>query len=114
MLRPDDPAPDSTFWGRQTHLKIHPDDMRLLQKPFLFRGWTIDGKRITALQIPISFQSGKLKCCLPEGSEIVTQDGFFWEPLRGLPLTWNCLWTPLTVVCDIVIFPVFLIVQNYK
>ena len=99
---------------RQTHLKIQPDDIPLLRKPFLFRGYTIDGKWITALQIPVSFQSGKLKCCLPEGSEIVTQDEFFWETLRGLPLAWNYLWTPLTVVCDIVIFPVFLIVQNYK
>ena len=114
MLRPDDPVPDSTFMVRQTQLKIHPDDIRLLQKPFLFRGYTIDGKRIMALQIPVSFQSGKLKCCLPEGSEIVTQDEFFWEPLRGLPLAWNYLWTPLTVVCDIVIFPVFFIVRNYK
>ena len=114
LLRPDDPAPDSAFMFRQTHLKIHPDDILLLRKPFLFRGWTVDGKWITALQIPVSFQSGELKCCLPEGSEIVTQDEFFWEPLRGLPLAWNCLWTPLTVVCDIVTFPVFLIIQGYK
>ena len=114
LLRPGDQIPDRTFMVRQTHLKIHPDDIRLLQKPFLFRGYTIDGKLITALQIPVSFQSGKLKCCLPGGSEIVTQDEFFWEPLRGLPLAWNYLWTPLTVVCDIVIFPVFFIVQNYK
>ena len=114
MLRPDDPAPDNTFMVRQTQLKIHPDDMPFLQKPFLFRGWTIDGKWITALQIPVSFQSGKLKCCLPEGSEIVTQDNYFCDDLRGLPLVWNYLWTPLTVVCDIVLFPGFLIVQNYK
>ena len=114
LLRPGDQIPDSTFMVRQNHLKIHPDDIPLLRKPFLFRGYTIDGKLITALQIPVSFQSGKLKCCLPEGSEIVTQDEFFWEPLRGLPLAWNCLWTPLTVVCDIVIFPVYLIIQGYK
>ena len=114
MLRPDDPAPDSTFMVRQTHLKIPPDDMPLLQKPFLFRGWTIDGKWITALQIPVSFQSGKLKCCLPEGSEIVTQDDYFCDDLRGLPLAWNCFWTPLAVVCDIVIFPVYLVIQCYK
>ena len=28
-------------------------------------------------------------------------------------LAWNYLWTPLTVICDIVIFPVFLIIQGY-
>ena len=28
MLRADDPVPDSTFWVRETHLKIHPDDLR--------------------------------------------------------------------------------------
>ena len=114
LLRPDDPAPDSTFMVRQTHLKIHPDDMRLLRKPFLFRGRTVDGKWITALQIPVSFQSGKLKCCLPEGSEIVTQDDCFCDKLRGLPLAWNYFWTPLTVVCDIVLFPGFLVIRSYK
>ena len=113
LLRPGDQMPDSTFRVKQTHLKIHPDDIPLLRKPFLFRGYSIDGKRIMTLQIPVSFQAGKLKCCLPEGAEIVTQDEFFWEPLRGLPLTWNCLWTPLTVVCDIVTFPAYLIIQGY-
>ena len=114
LLRSGDQIPDSTFMVRQTHLKIHPDDIPLLRKPFLFCGWTVDGKLITALQIPVSFQSGKLKCCLPEGSEIVTQDEYLCDNLRGLPLAWNCLWTPLTVVCDIVFFPVYFIVQNYK
>ena len=113
LLRPGDQMPDSTFRVRQTHLKIHPDDIPLLRKPFLFRGYSIDGKRLMTLQIPVSFQSGKLKCCLPEGAEIVTQDEFFWETLRGLPLAWNCLWTPLTVVCDIVTFPAYLIIQGY-
>ena len=113
LLRPGDQMPDSTFRVRQTHLKIHPDDIPLLRKPFLFRGYTIDGKLITALQIPVSFQFGKLKCCLPEGSEIVTQDNYFCDKLRGLPLAWNCLWTPLTVVCDIVTFPAYLIIQGY-
>ncbi len=114
LLRPGDQMPDSTFRVRQTHLKIHPDDIPLLRNPFLFRGYTIGGKRITALQIPVSFQSGKLKCCLPEGSEIVTQDNYFCENMRGLPLAWNYLWTPLTVVCDIVLFPGFLVIQGYK
>ena len=113
LLRPGDQIPDSTFMVRQTHLKIHLDDILLLRKPFLFRGYTIDGKLITALQIPVSFQSGKLKCCLPEGSEIVTQDEYLCDNLRGLPLAWNCLWTPLTVVCDIVTFPAYLIIQGY-
>ena len=114
LLRSGDQIPDSTFMVRQTQLKIHPDDIPLLRKPFLFRGWTLDGKWITTLQIPVSFQSGKLKCCLPKGSEIVTQDNYFCDKLRGLPLAWNCLWTPLTVVCDIVLFPGYLIVQSYK
>ena len=114
LLRPGDQIPDSTFMVRQTHLKIHPDDIPLLRKPFLFRGWTVGGKWITELQIPVSFQSGKLKCCLPEGSELVTQDNYFCDKLRGLPLAWNCLWTPLTVVCDIVLFPGFLVIQSYK
>ena len=113
LLRSGDQIPDSTFMVRQNHLKIHPDDIPLLRKPFLFRGYTIDGKLITALQIPVSFQFGKLKCCLPEGSEIVTQDNYFCDKLRGLPLAWNCLWTPLTVVCDIVTFPAYLIIQGY-
>ena len=34
MLRPDDPAQDSTFMVRQTHLKIHPDDIPLLRKRY--------------------------------------------------------------------------------
>ena len=114
LLRPGDQVPDNTFWVRQTQLKIHPDDMRLLGKPFLFRGYTVDGKWITALQIPVSFQSGKLKCCLPEGSEIVTQDNYFCENVRGLPLAWNYLWTPLTVVCDIVLCPVYFIYKSYE
>lgn len=114
LLRPGGQIPDSTFMVRQTQLKIHPDDIPLLRKPFLFRGYSIDGKRITTLQIPVSFQSGKLKCCMPEGSEIVTQDNYFCDDLRGLPLAWNCFWTPLAVVCDIVIFPVYLVSQCYK
>lgn len=114
MLRPGEHVPESSFWVRQTHLKIHPDDIPLLQKPFLFHGYTIDGQRITALQIPSSFQSGKLKCCLPEGSEIVAQDNSFWEQTRGLPLAWIYLWSPLTVVCDIVLYPAYLVIQSCK
>ena len=108
ILRPGDPVPGSTFLVSQARLKIHPDDIQLLQKPFLFQGYAVNGKQVVVLQIPVSFQSGKLKCCLPEGSEIATQADYVGEPMRGLPFAWNCLLTPVTVAGDIVLFPVFL------
>ena len=113
LLRSGDQVPDSSFHLRQTRLKVHPDDIPLLQKPFLFRGYSVDGKLITTLQIPVSFRSGKLKCCLPEDSGIVACEESFRE-CHGLPQAWRVFWTPLTVVCDILLSPVYFAIQCCK
>ena len=108
LLRPGDQEPDGSYHVRQTLLKMHPDDVSFLEKPFLFCGYSVDGKLITTLQIPVSFQSGKLKCCLPEGSEIAVREDYVWEQ-SGLPRIWTYFWTPLTVICDIVLCPVYFV-----
>ena len=71
LLSPEDQIPAERLWANDTHLKVHPDDIHFLQKPFLFRGFNIRGKRVTSLQIPLKFQAEKLSCCQPEDSGMI-------------------------------------------
>lgn len=113
LLRGEDPMPESPFFFRQTRLRMHPDDLKFLQKPFLFRGYTLHGKRIITLQIPISFRAGKLISCLPEDSGIMDYNNYCREQY-DFTRTWGYFWTPFTVICDILFSPVYIVIQKYK
>lgn len=104
---------EKKYFVNSTHLKVHPDDMILFRKPFLFRGYNINGKRVISLQIPVKFHAGKLICSQPEDS------GMTGGPevnvyLQNLSRTWIFFWTPFTVICDIIFSPFYFVCKQYK
>lgn len=113
LLRTEDQITERAFFVRQTCLRMHPCDLKFLQSPFLFRGYTLHGKWIISLQIPISFRSGKLKTCMPEDSGIIDFHNYCKEQYDFTRI-WVYFWTPLTVICDILFSPFYLVVQSYK
>ena len=113
LLSPEDQISEKRLWVGNTHLKVYPDDIHFLQKPFLFCGFNIRGKRVSVLQLPVKFQAGKLQCCQPEDSGMICKVEISGSMLN-LSRTWVYFWTPLTIICDIIFSPVYLVLHACK